>query len=165
MLTLPNHHQHLPFAVIFAGSLSLAALAAAAGPAVRITKVEPTGSFEKARPGEPRQQIVRLTVENSGAALEASARIRLWGAAEHEEPLGRLAAGTGTVNIHVPELSQSSELTIVLYQNGESKPIAIEEMPWPPQPQAKADAACATYAPRAPGRHRHRLSGIMHRAQ
>ena len=100
MLTLSNHPRRLSFAVVFAAGLTLAALAdpavratrsfnpepaatansltPAAGPAVRITKVEPTGSFENGKPGEPRRQVVRLTVENPGAALEASARVRLW---------------------------------------------------------------------------------------
>jgi hypothetical protein len=174
MLTLHNHKGRLSFAFIFAGALSLTAPAAAAGPAVRITKVEATGSFESAKTAEPRLEIVRLTVENPGAALEASARVRLWGAADHEEPIGRLPAGRSTVTIHVPELPlpspvggrgagvegaspDRSELTIVLYQNGESKPIAIEELPWPPQPPPKSNLSCATYARRAWGRRPHRL--------
>ena len=161
MLRLGCYNGRRFFVLVLPCALSLPSLAVA-GPAVRITKVDPTFTFEKAKPGELRQEIVRLTVENAGAAIEASARVRLWGAADHEEQIGWLVPGTNMVNIHVPELpqqrgsparqagpagsgeqpgansfrngalSERSELTIVLYRNGESKPVAIEEMPWSP---------------------------------
>jgi hypothetical protein len=109
-----------------------------------ITKVEPTPFFPKANAGEPQRQIVRLSLKNPAAPVEAKVKIAIAGTPAYEESLGSLASGTSTKDIRVPEIRKPTELTVELFAGNAPQPSDAKKSVL--QPQKKWKIYCVSYS-------------------
>ena len=99
----------------------------AAAATLRIASVEPT-MFYVRQNGELRQ-VVDVTVENDGAAVEGSLQIK-FGAAQTVAELGKLKKGKATVQAHIPDVRQQTPVEFVLRADGRA--VDSHKMTWQP---------------------------------
>jgi hypothetical protein len=137
-------------AAAFFGLIALAASLAqgnAKADPVRITKVEATPLFPKAEPGQSQPQIVRVTFENPGPAIDATLQFALPGTPASDQSLGSLPTGASTRDLKVPEIKDPTEIRLSLLS--ESSPLAAPAADVKKvmlQPQRKWKIYCVSYS-------------------
>ena len=75
------------------------------------------------------RQVVDVTVENDGAAVEGSLQIK-FGAAQTVAELGKLKKGKATVQAHIPDVRQQTPVEFVLRADGRA--VDSHKMTWQP---------------------------------
>ncbi|MBN2577814.1 MAG: hypothetical protein JXB10_02400 [Pirellulales bacterium] len=111
---------------------------------LKIAGIEPTPLFLKTEAGQPLRQVVRLGLENTGAATEAKVKIALAGAPAEEQPFGAIGPNATTKEILVPEIVKPTELTVELYAQGAAQPADVKKILL--QPQRKWKIYCVSYS-------------------
>ena len=117
----------------FIGLFMLVASGAAAQKTIELVEVKPTPFFPRVESGQPLRQIAQLALKNSGNPAAASVRVTMQGQAAYTENLGEVPAGSSQRAIRLPDISQSTELTLELFRAGESEPADRRTLTWQPQ--------------------------------